>query len=243
MLNPQSPIPLYRQLADRLTVGIRRGDYAAGSRIPSEHQLAGQFGIGRPTVRQAIDLLVRKGMVTRRRGSGTFVCETPQEVNLFSLDGTNASFQKKGVAVKTDILEAVHLRSMGSADDNPFSHQSAYFMSRLTRADQTPVLVEDIYLHAKLFAGIEKIDLDGRSLSRIAEEQFYLQPVSGKQSFGIVHLKGKRAVQLQVTAGTPVLMVKRFLHFPQTPNGVYSQLWCRTDQFVFSQHIGGNNYA
>lgn len=243
MLNPQSPIPLYRQLADLLTAQIRRGDHAPGSRIPSEHQLASQHGIGRPTVRQAVDRLVRKGIVTRRRGSGTFVCDAPREVNLFSLDGTSASFQQQGVSVETHIIKAIELCAVGNADDNPFRHQSAYFLSRLTYADKRPALIEDIYLHAKLFAGIDKLDLKDRSLSTIAEEKFYVRPVSGKQCFGISYLKGDRAARLEVAEHTPVLMVKRFLHFPQTANGVYSKLWCRTDQFVFTQHIGGDNYA
>lgn len=241
MLNTQSPIPLYRQLADLLLSRIREGDYANGGRIPSEHQLAAQYRIGRPTARQAVDVLVRKGVVARRRGAGTFVCEAPQEVNLFSLDGTSAAFQKEGVAFQSELLTTIRLQEIKDGDDNPFKDQRAYFLSRLTRANHTPVLIEDIYLHPELFAGIEKMDLAGSSLSAIAEEQFYLQPVSGKQSFGIGHLKADRAKQLQVRTDLPVLTVKRFLHFPQTNNGVYAQLWCRTDQFVFTQHIGGNN--
>lgn len=243
MLNPQSPIPLYRQLADLLTSRIRKGDYGPGSRIPSEHQLAAQFNIGRPTARQAVDVLVQKGVVTRRRGAGTFVCEAPQEVNLFSLDGTSASFHKKGVAVETEILTPAQLCRIENREDNPFEGQSAYFLSRLTRADSSPVLIENIYLHAELFAGIEEMDLAGASLSAIAEERFYLQPVSGKQSFGIGHLSADKAFHLGVSTDAPVLTVKRYLHFPQTTNGVFAHLWCRTDQFVFTQHIGGNSRA
>jgi GntR family transcriptional regulator len=85
ILNPRSPLPLYHQLAELLAARIRAGDYPPGTRIPSEHQLAGVFAIGRPTARQAIDVLVRKGLVTRRRGSGTYVREPRQEVDLFSL--------------------------------------------------------------------------------------------------------------------------------------------------------------
>ena len=55
MLNPDSPVPLYHQLAEVLLDKIRAGDYPAGSRIPSEHQLAATYGIGRPTARQAVD--------------------------------------------------------------------------------------------------------------------------------------------------------------------------------------------
>lgn len=243
MINPQSPIPIYRQLADLLTAKIRQGEYLPGGRIPSEHQLAATFGIGRPTARQAIDMLVRKGLLTRKRGSGTFVCEAQQEVDLFSLDGTTASFRKKGVAVETLIITPIHLRAIGSDPDNPFKGQAAFFLARLTLVDRMPVLMEDLYLQAALFAGIEKLDLEGRSLSAVAEEQFYLRPVGGKQSFSIGYADPVRQLHLKIGAQTPLLMVKRYLHFPQMANGVFSHLWCRTDQFVFTQNIGGVQHA
>ena len=239
MINPQSPIPIYRQLADQLAAKIRQGDYLPGQRIPSEHQLAATCGIGRPTARQAVDLLVRKGLLTRRRGAGTFVRETQQEVDLFSLDGTTASFRNTGVAVATRIITPIHLRAVGPDPDNPFKNQPAYFMSRLTLADGLPVLLEDIFLQAALFAGIEHIRLENRSLSAIAEERFYLRPEGGRQSFSIGYADAGRQVHLKIGAQHPLLMVKRYLHFPQMANGVFVQLWCRTDQFVFTQNIGG----
>jgi GntR family transcriptional regulator len=243
MINPQSPIPLYRQLADLLAAKIRQAEYPPGRRIPSEHQLAATFRIGRPTARQAVDLLVRKGLLTRRRGAGTFVCEAQQEVDLFSLDGTTASFRKKGVSVESRIISPIARRTVGAQADNPFRGQAAYCLTRLTLVDQKPVLMEDLYLHTGLFAGIEQLDLEGRSLSALAEEHFYLRPVGGKQSFSIGYADEKCRRCLEVGSQTPVLVVKRHLHFPQMADGVFSHLWCRTDQFVFTQHIGGLNYA
>jgi GntR family transcriptional regulator len=243
MINPQSPIPIYRQLADQLTAKIRAGEYLPGARIPSEHQLAAVFGIGRPTARQAVDLLVRKGLLSRRRGSGTYVCEAQQEVDLFSLDGTTASFRKKGVAVETRIITPIHLQTIGFDPDNPFSGRAAFFLTRLTLVDRTPVLLEDLYLEADLFAGIDRLDLQGRSLSTVAEEQYYLRPVRGRQSFSIGYADHSRQQYLKIGAQTPVLVVRRRLHFPQMADGVYSHLWCRTDQFVFTQNIGGVQHA
>ena len=71
------------------------------------------------------------------------------------------------------------------------------------------------------------------------DEQYYMQPIGGVQNFRIGHLTGKKAQNLEVAADTPVLMVKRFLHFDQAKNAIYSELYCRTDQFVFSQTLGG----
>lgn len=242
MLNTQSPLPLYRQLADILLAKIRSGEYSPGYRIPSENSLAAQYNIGRPTARQATDLLVRKRLLIRRRGSGTFVCEQQKEVDLFSLDGTISSFQRKGISVNIHIKKKIRLKLIGDDPENPFSNKKAYFFSRLSSIEKIPVLIEDIYLHETLFFGIDLIDLSNRSLSQIVDEHYYMKPYGGKQNFRIGSLTGNKAITLGVTQDTPILIVKRFLHFPQARNAVYSKLYCRTDQFIFSQTIGGITY-
>ena len=239
-LNPNAPIPLYHQLADVLLARIRAGAYPRGARIPSEHALAREYAIGRPTVRQATELLVRKGLLARKRGAGTFVREKPKEVDLFSLAGTLTSFRDKGISVEMQILQTTRLKKISRQSENPFSGRKAFFLSRLSRVDRLPVLVEDLYLHPEIFEGIDRIDLQGRSLSQIVNEHFYMRPVGGKQTFMIGHVKGKKAQELAVSERTPILLVKRLLHFPAAQDAIYSELYCRTDRFVFSQTIGGS---
>ncbi|UCD91209.1 MAG: GntR family transcriptional regulator [Desulfobacterales bacterium] len=239
MLNTKSPIPLYHQLADILLVKIRSGAYPPGSKIPSEHRLSAQYHIGRPTARQATDVLVRKGILVRKRGSGTFVREENEEVDLFSLAGTISSFHKKGILVKTQLLQKVRLKIIKNDPENPFANKTAYFFSRISRVESEPVLIEDIYLHDVLFAGIDRIHLAGRSLSQVVDEHYFLRPYAGKQNFRIGYLAGKRARALGVAEVTPILTVKRFLHFEPAKNAIYSELYCRTDRFVFSQTLGG----
>lgn len=237
MLNPNSPTPLYHQLAEHLTARIRAGEYPSGSRIPSEHQLSADFSVGRPTVRQAIELLVRKGLLAKRRGAGTFVCEPRQEVALFSLDGTGAAFRDKGLALDTRLLAPVRLEARCHDPGNPFDGGAAYVLSRLVLVNDAPVLLEEIYLHQRLFAGIEQVELQGCSLSAIAEERFYLRPSGGKQNFSIEYPDAERARLLQVEDSVSLLRVDRFLHFQQADNGFFSRLYCRTDRFVFSQNL------
>ena len=69
-----SAVPLYQQVMDDLKGEIARGVYAAGSRIPSEMELAKSYGVGRITVRRAIEELSRAGYLSRQQGRGTFVC-------------------------------------------------------------------------------------------------------------------------------------------------------------------------
>ncbi len=242
-LNPNAPLPLYHQLADILLRRIRSGQYQPGKRIPSENQLAGQFGIGRPTVRQAIDLLVRRRYLSRRRGSGTYVCEPTREVDLFSLDGTSASFRKRGLPTDCRIISPLKLIKVNGNRENPFSGRSAYFLARLTTVNGNPTLIEDIYLHPELFPDLDSLNLDNQSLSEIAEERYYLKPLAGKQSFRIGYLEPGRARLLKITPTTPILEVHRYLHFDQSQNGVYAVLYCLTEKFAFSQFIGVSSNA
>ena len=103
MLNTQSPIPLYQQLAAQLRRDIDSGVLSADDKIPSENELAQQLGIGRPTVRQATDLLVREGVLQRRRGSGTYVLPPGKRIDLFSLAGTSAALGESQLSSEVEI--------------------------------------------------------------------------------------------------------------------------------------------
>ena len=65
----------YRFLADKIKENIRKGVYAPGVRMESENELSAMFGYSRQTVRQALGVLEQEGLIERRRGSGTYVCE------------------------------------------------------------------------------------------------------------------------------------------------------------------------
>ncbi len=68
-----TPIPLYFQLAQQFETAINDGRLTPGTRIDTELELARQLRLSRPTVRQAMEYLVDKGLIARRRGAGTRV--------------------------------------------------------------------------------------------------------------------------------------------------------------------------
>ncbi len=56
---------------------ILRGDYGKAGKLPTESVLADRFGVSRPTVREALSRLRSEGIVTSRRGSGSYVIRLP----------------------------------------------------------------------------------------------------------------------------------------------------------------------
>ena len=86
-LDRSSPIPLYYQLAQAIEAAIRDGELAPGDRFENELALAKRLTLSRPTTRRAIQELVDKGLLVRKRGVGTQVVQNPvhRRVELTSL--------------------------------------------------------------------------------------------------------------------------------------------------------------
>lgn len=90
-LNRASPDPLYRQLANQFESAIREGRLRTGHRLDSEAKLTAQYRVSRITLRQAVDDLVRKGLLMRKQGKGTFVTAPPVRHDLGRGHGLLAS--------------------------------------------------------------------------------------------------------------------------------------------------------
>lgn len=237
MLNPASPLPLYHQLAELLGERIVRGEFSVGARLPSEPELSREHGIGRPTVRQATELLVQRGLIERRRGSGTYVRKPERRVDLFSLAGTLVSFQRGGVELDTKLVRRVSKRSVDDDPENPFSGRLAYHFSRLSRVDARPVLYEELYLDPDVFPDLPRLPLAGKSLAELVSEHYYLKPSHAEQSFRIAQPSPEIATLLELSREQAALQVKRTLFFPSAPRAVFSDLYCRTDELIFSQTL------
>lgn len=96
---------LYAQLAEALERDIAGGKYAAFDRLPSEQALMEQHGVSRVTVRQAIALLHRKGLIEVKQGKGTFVTGSVVQHGLDNLTGFYDSLIAQGLRPSTQLLE------------------------------------------------------------------------------------------------------------------------------------------
>jgi len=109
-LDRTSPVPLYFQVAQQIESMIDRGELPPGSRLDNELQLADQTGLSRPTMRQAIQYLVDKGLLVRKRGVGTQVVHgrVKRRVELSSLydDLAQANQRPSTVVLACEIVPA-----------------------------------------------------------------------------------------------------------------------------------------
>jgi GntR family transcriptional regulator len=209
-------------LADQILDQIRAGDFGVGEKIPSENVLADRYGIGRPTVRQATETLIRRGYLVRRRGSGTYVAKRESHVDLFSLGGTLSSFSRQGFELSTRLEEAPTL--VTEEGEHPLFGQLTYRMQRVGAVDEEPVLVETFLFDADVFPFFDQLKVAGQSLSEAVLARYRMEATSADQRFSVQQLEGKDAVLLGLPAGSPALLVERTLHFRAARGAVVSRL-------------------
>lgn len=237
MLNPEAPVPLYRQLADELEEGICSGRLPVGERLPSEHELASLHKIGRPTVRQATDHLVRRGLVERRRGSGTFVVGPQPTVDLFTLGGTTAAFEDAGIRLLTSVVEPVQRLDELDAEAGPLASQAGYRFARVGRVDAAPVLLERMYLEASVFPAFDTQEIDREPLSRLVERKYHRRPNGGYQTIRTHQLAADDARLLEVAAGSSALLIERTLQFRAVGTAIFTRIFALTDRVMLAQSL------
>jgi GntR family transcriptional regulator len=105
-LRRHATTPLYVQIRDDIVARIRDRDLQPGERVPSEPELVRSYGVGRPTVRQAIDMLRREGLVVTVRGSGTFVAHDSRRISLLGFDGLSNSLRARNIDFHDTVLDS-----------------------------------------------------------------------------------------------------------------------------------------
>jgi DNA-binding FadR family transcriptional regulator len=108
---------LYQQIARQIAAAIAGGRYAAGDKLPSERELADDFGVSRPTIRDAMIALEFQGLVEARQGSGVYVNAAPPnpeyaaepEISALELAEARRLFEGEACALAAAIITAEQL--------------------------------------------------------------------------------------------------------------------------------------
>lgn len=203
-----SPVPLYFQLSQQLEAAIETGRLAPGSLLGNEIELAGRLGLSRPTVRQAIQSLVDKGLLVRRRGIGTQVVhsQVKRPLELSSLyDDLEAAGQKPATRVllnTTTEATAEVAAALGIAEG-----AEVVLVERLRFAHGEPVAHLRNHLPAGLLdLGTERLEETGLyRLMRAAGITLH----SARQSVGARAATAEEGERLGEPEGAPLLTMQR----------------------------------
>jgi DNA-binding GntR family transcriptional regulator len=206
-LDRSSPVPLYYQLAQAIEAAIRDGELTPGDRFENELALAKRLTLSRPTTRRAIQELVDKGLLVRKRGVGTQVVQNPvhRRVELTSLFDDLA---RAGQEPTTQLLDY----RVGPPNDeiatelNLSGDHQIVTLARLRCANGEPLAVMTNYLPVELAPQPEELEGNGLYQSlrargvhiRLARQRIGARPATRNEA----RLLGEKA-------GAPLLTMSR----------------------------------
>src|SRR5438445_1561693 len=198
-------VPRYHRIAETLSERIRRGELAPGARLDNQRQLAKSFGVTLMTLRQALELLEREHLITRRHGLGTFVAAPSIDYDILQLRRFAGDLSAKGEHVATRLLGtrfaaadrrvAEALRLAG--------RPRVLVLERLRLVDEHPMSLQRSFLPSPLGDEVIRADLALTPLHQVLEFKLGVVITRASETVSAVRLGRREARDLDCRAGEP----------------------------------------
>jgi len=203
-----SPVPLYYQLARHLEAAISRGDIPPGTLFGNEVALADELGLSRPTMRRAMQHLVDKGLIVRRRGIGTRVVH-PTVRRPLELTSLHEDLARSGQDPATAVLGMATVQAQGQVADalRVANGVEVLRVDRLRSAGGRPIAKMTNFLPPHL-ADLEKSALETRGLYELLRARG-VRLHSATQSIGARNATAAEARLLQEPPRAALLTMER----------------------------------
>jgi GntR family transcriptional regulator len=202
-------------VADLLQSEIVSGAVQAGQRVPSERSIAEQHGLSRMTARQAVELLVRRGVVYRRPGSGTYVAPARVEHTLQRFVGFSEQMRSQGIEPSARVLsarlsddeDADVERALGLSPGERF-----WVLRRVRYGDGEPLMLERTHVPESICPTLGIHDLAHGSLYDLMRSAFGVDPVRAHETIEPTACEPEDARHLSCRPGAPAMLVSRIAY-------------------------------
>jgi GntR family transcriptional regulator len=215
-LDKNNPTPLYYQLYQLLKERVETGVWKPGDVIPTEHEIVAQYGISRPTVRQAVLALVNDGYLRREKSKGTIVTSRANRIHFVgSLMSFSEEMASRGIPHVTHVLE----QKVISADDdiakklNLRQNDQVYYLKRIRYVSDNPFLFDEHFIPYSLCPGIEKKYVDNTSLYHLLQSEYGFNLHHGQIQFEPINPPSKEIIDLlQIYPNTNLIFAERIVY-------------------------------
>ena len=211
VIHRESPVPFYFQLGTYIEERVKSGEWRPDQFLPSEQDLCESLGISRTVVRQALDYLERKGLVTKRNGKRTRVAYRKYEGGLMqNLRGFHEDVAARGRKTSTKVLafEVIPASAEVAEALNLREGDAVLMLNRLRYLDGKPEVLVVTYLPERLCSALAGEDFSNQSLYETLTRKCGLTIVSGSRTIEAVALNRTDGRLLDAKAGSPALLIR-----------------------------------
>lgn len=211
MINKNSYIPMYEQVANELREDIVSNNFNDNGNIGSQKELVDRFNVSVITIRKALSILEKEGLIIRKQGKGTFANKTLFQDNLKTLTGLSNVISEKGFIPDIEIrtFEIIETPKCFDEQVKMGLEEKCLYIERIHKIENIPVGIAQIYIPYKIGVELSKYEIEKYTIYEIYENKLGIELGKGTQT-----IKANKADKyltdiLLVEEKSPVLEVER----------------------------------
>ena len=236
-LDHESSVPLRAQIEQVLRELILDPKYEKGTLLPDEVKLAAQLGVSRGTVRSGISKLVFEGILERKAGVGTRVCQRHVESGVRAWRSLTQEMAAKGIMVKNFRL-AYRLvppsaEAARSLQLNPGT--KVWRLDRVRGWNGKPVLQSTSWFHPRL--GLKGDEDFSATLYATLEKATGVRPHHAREEFLATIADAPRARMLHVPLGAPLLLREHTVFDPGNRAFEFAEVRYVSSRFTLTMEL------
>ncbi len=243
-MDREIPVPRYYQIVHQLEKYIQENDCAIGDRLPSEKDLGLTFGVSRITARRALEEMERRGLVTKRRGKGTFVAKPSEKPEFPKFSGSiDGLFMiGRGGVVRDAAMDEVPVtvkikKNLQLAE----SAASVIRIQRVLLLHGRPYAYHQNFYPISIGKQIRTQDMRKYPLLEILEDKLHIPVLEVDQVIEATLADTDVASRLEISFGAPLLYVERILLSEKKLPVGFTQAYYRADGYRVSVKLVKDN--
>jgi GntR family transcriptional regulator len=235
-IDGDSFVPYYVQIVDQVRELINRKKLSHGQTFCSEGDIASALSISKMPVRQAFQKLKSEGLLIIAKGKRPVVGSGRVPWNFQQLRGFSEEMRRRGLVPSARLLsmklEEPDLEVAQALKLAP--GERVYCARRLRSVNGDPVAVVTSYLPARIFAGLDKLDLEHQSLYAILEDKYKRKLHWAEEVIGATIAGEDEAAALETSTGSALLVIRETTYDAQNVAIEYSLSLLRGDRYTAS---------
>lgn len=229
----------YRQIADALKERITSRTLLPGARFPNQRALAREFGVTLMTLRQALSLLEREGLIACRHGLGTFVAAPSIGYDILQFRSFAGDLRSHGERVETRFLRAQFVRADRRVQSGLGLNGAdrVFLLERLRLVNGRPVGLQRSFLPEDLGEEVAKADLAVTPLRQVLAFKLGIEIAGAREEIFAVKLRAREARELGCRPGAPAFCSERVSWGRARKPVVFDRVFVPGDRFRITREL------
>lgn len=238
LLDPKNYLSLHVQLKNEIEKKIVDGEYVA--QIPSERELMKEYDTSRSTVRKAIGILVREGILEKRHGKGTYVSLKPIHNWLGHLSSTTETIRNLGMKPGAELITYKKMKPSAYIEKIT-GFKEVFYIKRIRYADNIPVGVECHYYPLAIGEALMRYDLNKVTLYDLVENDLGIQFLEAEQIISSGPAPAGFGQYLNLEENANVLKAERIIKGQAEEIIEFEEAFYRSDMYSFEINLSRKN--